>query len=831
MLVIPDHSIILAPSSLHLSLYEKIYEQKGNCLNIKVYSIETYLYSLFPIEKAKKIAILYAYKEALGQLSPTNTFFASRNDLYFLNACYEFIALARFMGLDAFPDASRKEKELKEVLDLLIQIDFPLLTLSTIKKESIPFEQIYILKTEQAFTEQIWTDFLIENGAHYLEKKGEAENFYYALANTRKEVEWIAQAIMDQKIDPACALIALNQEADRSVLAQILEAYRIPYTFLKQECASTIKNEIIACLRFMVNKNKESYLHLIRTLYSSTSQNVCQYVERFENVDLAKLSYEENALISEQEFLAWQRMEQEAKVWIESHAFLQDFSLSDMKFVFTTIQSLHPEPSEDDLSVFDAIVQDFIAIKEQIQTNEDLLLLIQYLEQKNFTKIADRLEGIRIGSRHDLCALFEQGIVLNAHAKLFPNLKVYRGLFDETYLRSTSFLSLKERLQKQRANIFSALEQVQSLYVLIPQSDYHGRSLDRSSELDNWIKKRPTFISLPDPYGTTLPTFKIEKEQARSLFFKDDRYISSSAKLNTFKQCPLRHYLRFGLQIKGKRKEKGIQLDKNVLAHILDQAKQLENKQFGELNKEEILVLVDREFALAKKIFPQKEHEFHILAQEFTEQIYGLLPILRVFEEELHLSLLNKEYEVNQNFQWDALQVDLKGPLAPYSATALPLIVQDPALEMAGIGDTEEGLGIFSLSLKQKAEAQEAYSISYRTVQPTAEKVLNSQFEQKVLDQRFVRGWQVQDLPAQMNQGLLEKVQNKVPTYQEKEKAIEEDLHRVLSSLSNGEILPIHEEGACQYCPYKTICRNGAIKKVKGENQNEVFPTANKSHS
>lgn len=830
MLVIPDHSIILAPSSLHLSLYEKIYEQKGNCLNIKVYSIETYLYSLFPMEKPKKIAILYAYQEALQKLSSTNTFFDSRNDLYFLNACYEFISLARFMGFDDFPNSTRKEKELKEVLDQLIQIDFPLLTLSTIKKETIPFDQIYILKTERSFTDQIWTDFLLAHGAHSLENDEPTENFYYALANVRKEVEWIAQSIVEEKIDPSSALIALNQEADRTVLAQILSAYRIPYTFLKQECASTIKNETLACLRFILHKSKESYLHLIKTLYPSTSQSVYSYLERFENVELSSLSYEENALISEQEFLSWQRMEQEAKVWIENHAFIQDFSLHTMEFVFTTIQSLHPEPSEEDLNVFDAIVQDFIAVKERIKTNEDLSLFIQYLEQKSFTKIAERLEGIRIGSRHDLCALFDQGIVLNAHAKMFPNLKVYSGLFDEAYLRSTSFLSLKERLQKQRANIFSALEQVPSLYVLIPQSDYHGKSLDSSSELESWIQKRPTFVSLPDPYGTTLPTFKIEKEQAQSLFFKNDRYTSSYAKLTTFKQCPLRHYLRFGLQIKGKRKERPIRLDKNVLAHILQQAKLLENKRFTELNKDEILELVLREFALAKKIFPQKEAEFTILAREFSDQISLLLPLLKLFEEEMHLSLLNKEYEVNQSFQWNALQVDLKGPLDAYSAYALPLIVKDPALERAGIGDTQEGLGIFSLSLKQKAEAQEAYSISYRTIQPAAEKVSNAQFDQKVLDQRFVKGWKVQDLPAQMNQGLLEKVQNKVPTYQEKEKAIEEDLHSVLSSLSNGEILPIHEEGACQYCPYKTICRNGAIKRMKGEREDGIFRTTEKSN-
>ena len=104
----------------------------------------------------------------------------------------------------------------------------------------------------------------------------------------------------------------------------------------------------------------------------------------------------------------------------------------------------------------------------------------------------------------------------------------------------------------------------------------------------------------------------------------------------------------------------------------------------------------------------------------------------------------------------------------------------------------------------------------FRSSQPSASPILNKQFEAKVLDERFIKGWKVQDLPGGIQDELLLEVKKKVPTFQEKEQGIQEKLEQVLTSLKAGEILPVHEEGACTRCPYKAICRNGAIRKEKG---------------
>lgn len=40
---IEENTIIIAPSPLHLRIYEDIIDQKGSCLNVTVLSLEAYI--------------------------------------------------------------------------------------------------------------------------------------------------------------------------------------------------------------------------------------------------------------------------------------------------------------------------------------------------------------------------------------------------------------------------------------------------------------------------------------------------------------------------------------------------------------------------------------------------------------------------------------------------------------------------------------------------------------------------------------------------------------------------------------------------------------------
>ena len=72
MIQIPDNSTILAPATFHLPLYKEILKQKKECLGIQVLTLSSFLSSFYKGQSKSNIEILYLYKEALKQISPTN---------------------------------------------------------------------------------------------------------------------------------------------------------------------------------------------------------------------------------------------------------------------------------------------------------------------------------------------------------------------------------------------------------------------------------------------------------------------------------------------------------------------------------------------------------------------------------------------------------------------------------------------------------------------------------------------------------------------------------------------------------------------------------------
>ena len=109
MIQILDNSTILAPATLHLSLYKEI--------------LTSWLSSFYHGQTKSDIEILYLYKEALQKVSVQNAFYSSKEDYDFLNACLDFIKMAKTYQIQDFPSSTQKEKDLNEILNLLYPIE------------------------------------------------------------------------------------------------------------------------------------------------------------------------------------------------------------------------------------------------------------------------------------------------------------------------------------------------------------------------------------------------------------------------------------------------------------------------------------------------------------------------------------------------------------------------------------------------------------------------------------------------------------------------------------------------------------------------------------
>ena len=63
MIQIPDNSTILAPATLHLSLYKEILKQKRDCLGIQVLTLSSWLSSFYHGQTKSDIEIFIYTKK------------------------------------------------------------------------------------------------------------------------------------------------------------------------------------------------------------------------------------------------------------------------------------------------------------------------------------------------------------------------------------------------------------------------------------------------------------------------------------------------------------------------------------------------------------------------------------------------------------------------------------------------------------------------------------------------------------------------------------------------------------------------------------------------
>ena len=116
MLTIPDHSILIVPSAMHLAFYREIFAQKQNCLDIELFSFETFIVSFLLQKEPEAIELLFQYKQALQTLSESNAFFSSRNDIDFLNTILAFVRMVQLFKIQNLPTQTKKEKDLFEIV-------------------------------------------------------------------------------------------------------------------------------------------------------------------------------------------------------------------------------------------------------------------------------------------------------------------------------------------------------------------------------------------------------------------------------------------------------------------------------------------------------------------------------------------------------------------------------------------------------------------------------------------------------------------------------------------------------------------------------------------
>ena len=849
MIQIPDNSTILAPATLHLSLYKEILKQKKDCLGIQVLTLSSWLSSFYHGQTKSDIEILYLYKEALQKVSVQNAFYSSKEDYDFLNACLDFIKMAKTYQIQDFPSSTQKEKDLNEILNLLYPIQLKEDQTKDVLSSLPNLENVYILKKEYSQLDNYWIQVLMDHGAKWLGENQLCQTHYYSVANARKQMEVLANLIIENDYLADDIFVALNNASDESVLTQILTAHKIPFTTMQETHITSIYNEWISYLTWIKDMDLKSFINLIQTLYPSNNYLIQYYTlfpEKFLKFEphLSIISYEENEIIDSYQFESYQRLEQQTLEWIHNHAFL--FHALDFIEIAKHIQNLHEHVSKEDLNAFNDVMSLIQDVHTHIHNADDLDILIHQIQNLSANQKANTIEGVLIGSRQDITSLRPIVFLTGTNANAFPALKLHSGIFDEAYVKSTSLPSLETRIQNQQTQIFDCLSLCETLYILYPQSDYQGKNYESSSEIENWIQTKPKFITTPDSFNWTTPNIDLNETSAKAIFFKDNHFKGSISRLESYAKCPFSHALKYGLFLKEKEDITDIRIRGSILHHVLEMISK-DKQDYTSLSKEEIYQYVRKEFAFAKKVLLQQVTWFNSQIEEITDKLVLIFEQLHSFETNWHMNIDKQEHKFSYSYPWNEYTIDLYGYIDRIDSSNTSFCIFDykSSDKDINLNEFESGLalqlatytlayekesnlipvGCFYIALRTSPETLTYGKLNYRKKVPELNVINESDMLETFTRNRKLKGWHFSDASIycdDIKQYMPVKKTN--PALETIKSEWSQVIDSLLEDISSGQALPNHVKDACKYCAYRSICRNSANEvepKLRVEKEEE----------
>ncbi len=837
---IHSNSILLAPANLHLPIYQQILKEKNNCINIQVLSLSTYIQSFIKKNVDSELTTLYKYRQILINLSFSNSYKDSIDDIQFLSSCLSFVRWMKLYSqtIQDLKEDTKKEKDLKEIISYIYDIPIFEDYTNQIIDSLTDCQNIYIVNKQMNKTETFWTNQLIQKGAHLLVENNSPEVFYYSVANNKKQAQLVSNLIIENNLNVDDIFVSCNNESEKQVLAQIFDLHKIPYTFLSQKTISPIPQEWIRCFYWIQKRDLSSFLNLVEALFKEDFDDFYQYYSKFPEQfetpipHLENVIYQKNNLIDEYEFNHLKKLEEKISHWKEEHSNIFKWKCTDFKDIGDFIQSKHPTFVQEDQSAFSTINQYCTDAKPFIQKPEHLSILIQQIEKNSSSAKANELKGVLIGDKNEITSIRPILFLLGAHSKNYPSYSIESGLFDEMYLRNTHLPSLQERLDVQKNQIKTALLDHTHLFVLYPQSNYEGSSFTRSNELDAWIQKTKEsdcqFIAIQDNSIHVKEEFYLSKEASNALFFTNN--VFSISRLETFSKCPLQHFLKYGLHVYEPIEVSDVKTRGTILHAVLEKSTNTFKKEYVTLSHAQIYAFVEEEFDFYKKVYPSKKDWIQIQIEDYTTTIELIFSQLKFFEENWFMSFHESEHQFQKIIEWNNLQIELIGYVDRIDTSSTSFCIFDykstkKELEtkkfQSGLSlqlltytlayEEETDLlpvGCFYVNLKAPYITSPALKVKYNKKQEDHIIPIDRESDDEFIQQNCINGWSFNGIDVYQDNTIQVKIKRDRLNLKEVETQWPIIISGILNDMSQESVCPNHTAEACLYCEYERICRS-----------------------
>lgn len=850
MFNIVDNSIILADAGLHLPLYDKILKTKGNTLSIKVMSLNAFIANYYPNNLPSHIEILYQYKERLQSLSSKNAFFSSKEAPDFLSACLNFIAWAYSFDFDfsTLKDETQKEKDLKEVINLIKDIplkeSYTYKTINKLKKQD--FSNVYILRRIFTDAEYIWIRFLLENNAHMLENDSLPNKHYYTCSNARTQASAVAKIILENKMNADNIQVAISSLSDTQVLCQMFDHHQIPYTLLNKKTPSSLNQKLILGLTWLKDKSLDSFKNLVLKFYQE--EPIKKYFDLFpfaypDTYPINQIEYHKNSLIDEFTYQTYQNLEVYAQNWLNEHSQIFTWNHENILDMINELKEQHPRLSSKDIGTINQSIDLITQAKPFLKQDKDLDILINSLKKIQEHETPETYQGVLIGTLNDITPLKETVFILSADAKDLNVLSLKTGIFDESYIQDTKLPTLRERIDFQIEQLYKTLDQAKELYVITPQSTYQSKALEKNMQIDTYMNMPCEFIAIREHSRFKTPQFELSQEYAYKLYLNHKTFVGSISRLETFAKCPLKHFIRYGLYLKENQDWQDIRVRGTILHHILETLTSKYNKNYAQVQSEQIYEVIQDEFQFAKKIFPNKEKWIKAQIQELQTKTALILEQLAYFEENWHMNISKQEQKFSYSIPWQDMTIELYGYIDridtsktsfcifDYKSSDKDLKVNDfengTSLQLATYTiavQAQSGLiptGSFYISLKSSPVSHKPLSLNYRKKIPESTRIETKETLDSFIQQKKLKGWAYQDITTYCDKDNLFAAKKDSPSFEELKQKHTEIITNLTEDILSGNIRPDHDANACDYCAYRMICRNARNEVIKSNRVNK----------
>ncbi len=815
-ITIEENTIIIAPSALHLDLYQEIVRQTGGCLNITVLTLEAYLSRALSKSRQSNTVILYRYALALSDLSEDNTFYRSRQDYDFLNECLNFILLAKLYDLREFPQGNKREKDLHEIIERLLPIELWVDEAKEAEFEDAP--QVRILTTWTNATQNWWIERLKAKGAKELAPAQNEHKYYWTVGTPRKEMEAAADALVANDLEAESVLIALENPGEVYTLRQALESRRIPYTLSTPESTSRVISQWKAIFRYLSDKSFDNLLDLISALFRE-SYDLRRYLELYPEADsnLQNMEWKENGLIDEKAFADLQNLEIKISSWKPLLQQIKNWTLANIDEAGKLIMQQNPEPTEEDILAFQAVQDSYQQVSAWIEASDNLDLFIRSLDQLSVHVAPSEMKGVLIGTKNTISVMRPNTFYIGVDAQAFPGSAVMNGVFDESYMEKLDFPGLEERQSQQLERMKTLCDQPESLYLITPQADYEGNSVETSHELNTWLGRMPKFMRPMEPNVSLKPSFSLDQVPSNDLYAPEDQILHvKGGMLRSYKACPLKNLLRYSLDIRQPEQFEDLITvrERSIIPTVMKESERKYGRGWNTLTRNEIEALLLDQFAFARDVFPSRTEEIEDLAVEIADRMFWQFELLKQLADECGLILEPDICELNAEVVQDGLTMSIDDKLNSTSSHRAPFQLYEPQAQNAPKG-TFEPLGAMDLDLKIRAKEREAFKLSYsRGAAPVQMSESNAQQAHQNTVELFTTDTLLaQNFTENMQGGLNDFVKKKISTFEDQKENMRSEAVNFAKGIEERDFEPFHEKNACKHCPYRAICRNAAVER------------------